>query len=277
MLHGFLGLSRDPFQEGCDDELYLEDPGRYGLRQRLEGSLREGKSVWLRGRLGSGRRTLLARAAATLAAEGRAVAWCGEPWLPAEEGGRRVLELLLQVTRAGARASGPTALEAVCEELLFGFCRGGPVIAALAGEGLAPGDQEELAFLSSLRLLGKPLVCIALWGERSSPLEGLEEVRVPPFSPSALRELLLHRATACAGRDLLAPDVLERISEEARSASHALELARTEVAHLVFRGGPQSEAACQTAPPPDGGVLDPSALAEVNRLLHALGSESSPR
>jgi hypothetical protein len=271
VLHAFLGLSRDPFAATCDEDLYWEGPTRLGVRQRIEGLLRAGRGVWVRGSAGSGRRTLLARAAEPLALEGRPVAWCGAPFLPAEGCLAGALGLLGRVSGAPGQGDERFAPERVYEALVEGFCRGGPVIAALGGEALGPGDREELEFLAGLRVVGKPLICLALWGEASAPVAGLEEVFVPPLPPSALREILAHRAGACGRPDLLSPERLDRISAVAPSLAHALELARVETAKAVFRGGAGRENADEPDAAPRNGVLDPSAVEEVNRLFHALG------
>lgn len=277
MLHGVLGLSRDPFAATCDDDLYWEDPVRGEVRQRIQGFLRAGQGVWIRGGPDSGRRTLLGRAVESLAREGRPVAWCEGSAVAAEGAPEGVLHLLGRVMGAPVEEDERFVLEGVCERLVEGFCRGGPVLAVLAGDALDQRDRELLEFLAGLRLVGRPLVTWALWGAAPPPFAGLQELCIPPVSASALQEALAQRAAACGRPELLAPERLERISAIARSLSHALSLARAEMEQVAFLCGAERGKAHGPDVAAREGVLDPLALDEVNRLLHALGSpEAAP-
>lgn len=282
-MYRVLGLTRDPFGPPCEEELYWEDAGRAALREQAEELLRAGQGVWLRGAAGSGRRTLLSRVGEALALEGRAVAWCADS-VPGATGAPD--DLISHIgTVTGAGIGGGDALSAASglySRLVDGFCRGGPVIVFLSGEALGPcgADQVELEILARLRLVGRPLVALGLWGEGAAPCEGLAELALPRLSRAEVRDVLVHRAAACGRADLLAPEALGRLSADpSRGLGHALSLARGELARQVFCGGASANGCGESheglrSPTP---VLDPSELGEVERLLDALGPEDAPR
>lgn len=276
-MHRALGLSRDPFALVCEEELYWEDASRAALREQAEGLLRAGQGVWLRGAPGSGRRTLLARVGEALALKGRTVAWCGA-WASCGTGASEdLLSRIGRVTGTGlGGGDGLAAAAGVYSRLVDGFCRGGPVIVLLPREALGLGDGDEAEILGQLRLVGRPLVALGLWGEGEAPWKGLTELALPPLSRVDVRDLLVHRAAACGRPDLLGPEALGRLSAEpARGLGHALALAQVELARQVFCGDSAGDGpgVTQAEPTPARQVLDPTALGEVERLLDALGPE----
>jgi hypothetical protein len=278
-----LGLTRDPFASLCEEELYWEDAGRAALREQVEGLLRAGQGVWLRGPPGSGRRTLLARVGEALALEGRAVAWCADSVPPAPGTSQNLLSRIGAVTGSGPGGGGDVLSTAsnVYSRLLDGFCRGGPVVVFLPGEtlGFRGADRVELEILGQLRLVGRPLVALGLWGEGPPPWEGLTELEMPALTPADVREVLRHRAAACGRPDLLASEALDRLAADpSRGLGHALSLARVELARRIFCSGSDgsSPGETQAEDTPPQRVLDPSALNEVERLLDALGSHHAP-
>ncbi|MEW6488196.1 MAG: hypothetical protein AB1578_09825 [Thermodesulfobacteriota bacterium] len=282
-MYRVLGLTRDPFGPPCEEELYWEDAGRAALREQAEELLRAGQGVWLRGTAGSGRRTLLSRVGEALALEGRAVAWCADT-VPCAPGASD--DLLTHIgTVTGAGIGGGDALSAVSaaggvySRLVDGFCRGGPVIVFLCADALGAEGEAELEILGELRLVGRPLAALGLWGEGAAPWQGLTELEMPALSPADVRRVLVHRAAACGRPDLLSSEALDRLSADpAKGLGHALALARVELARQVFGGGftgiDPGMTGAETTPPTH--VLDPSALNEVERLLDALGSPHAP-
>jgi len=177
----------------------------------------------------------MARLAGDIAMESRAtLAWDG----PAADD---ALELLSRMVDTACGMSGASDLlslaEALYSRLIEAFSRFGTVIVMPGTERLAPGALGEAEILSGLRIAGHPLAALLLCGEESSPLGGLEEVRLPPPSPGDLRELLVHRAAACGRADLLPVHELARVVERARGFSDALSLARRAMTRLAFCRG----------------------------------------
>lgn len=285
-MYRVLGLTRDPFASVCEEDFYWEDAARAALRERVEGLLRAGKGVWLRGASGSGRRTLLARVGETLALEGSPVAWCADPVPRAAAASDDLLFRVGAVTGAAlGGADAGSAVAAACgvyARLLEEFCRRGPAIVFLPEEVLGVEGRAELEILGELRVVGRPLVALGLWGEGQAPWRGLTELEMPALSAADVRHVLVHRASACGRPDLLAPEVLDRLSADpAPGLGHVLSLARVEMVRQVFGGGFDGTAPGavrpEDAPPrPLRQVLDPSALDEVERLLDALDPHHAP-
>jgi len=265
-VYRLLGLSRDPFGPACDGELYWESPSRAGVRESIEGLLAAGSGVWLSGEADSGRRTLLARAVTAVAGPHRPVAWCD---LSGAEDD--VLSRLARVVGPGGRGRGADLAGAVYGELVEGFCRGGPPVVFLDGGAGGDPAREELGLLSALQLVGRPLVLLALWGEGEPTVGGLERVELPALSARDVGHFLSHRLSACGRSDLFSAAKLEELAAQARGLGHALELARGELARAAFRGRVGS-GGVDSSP---HRVLDPSELAEVDRLLDALGPENA--
>ncbi|MDF1553031.1 MAG: hypothetical protein P1P84_08215 [Deferrisomatales bacterium] len=265
-----LGLSRDPFSPLADGELYWESAARGELRRQLAEQLRSGCSVRLEGTPGSGRRSLLARVADELAAGGAPVALLDGP-------GEETPEAFLAGLAAAVGANPPsgagllTLAEHLYCRLVDVFCAARPAVVVLPW---APaGDvAEEIGILTELRLLGRPLVAVAVVGSPALPTGEFASVAVPELSPDDLCDCLAHRCAAAGRADLLSPAALEACLAGAPGLPTALRRARALWRARVFASALEAlEAPATPTPPP---VLDPAQVEEVRQLLQSLSPDA---
>ncbi len=261
-MYRLFGLGRDPFAPVSDGALFWETPERAEVRERLLRLLAEGRGAWLRGPAGSGRETLLARAAEDLAAAGTSVIWVGDRWCGEADD---FLEALASVAAGGEGPSGGTArVVPLYSSVLDRFCSVGPVAVFLGG-GLGEGARPEAEILGALRVAGSPLAALALCGEGPAPLPDLEEVELPAPTLADLRDCIAHRVAVCGGTDLLGPGDLDQICRAAHGLGDAVRRARQALTGMAYRRGPVA----RSGPEGDArdAVLDVGELEAVGRLL----------
>jgi len=267
-VHRLFGLSRDPFALVCDGDLYWESPRRAAVREQVTRALARGRGVWLCGEPGTGRETLLARAVEDLALAGRPVLWAGAASV---EGAWNVLGALLDLT--GAEAPEGDLVDraaAVYRALLEGFSRGGPVVVVLPSPS-GEGARAELDLLSQLRVAGKAVVSLALWGEGEPPLDALSRAAVPSLSPEEVRSCLGHRAAVCGRGDVLSGKALDEVVRDARGLGEAVRGGSKALLRMAFSGRRQAEAPGRVGKSQATPILDRAALEEVDELLETLG------
>lgn len=266
-----LGSSRDPLAPVCDGDLFWESAPRAAVRRRCLELLAEGRGVWLSGPPGSGRSTVLDRLAADLAGEGRAVLRAEAPVTGAAE--EFVAGLLAGVADGPPPEGLLLAAEALYARLLEAFAARGTVPCFPGAVSASGGVVAELEVLASLRVLGRPLVALALAGAGDSPLVGLETVRLPPPEPVDLEALLSHRLAVCGATGLLAPAAIADVAARAVGFEDAMARARRARAQASFERALAEVPAPSTrgAEPPRPSLFDPAELDEVSRLLDSLG------
>ena len=265
-----LGLSRDPFAPSADGELYRESDERAGLRRRLSDRLLLGCSARLEGTPGSGRRALLNRVAGDLAAGGTPVALF-------EGSGEEGPEAFLAGLAATVGAEPPsgadllTLAEHLYRRFVEVFCAVRPAVVVLPWE-LTGAVAEEIGILAELRLLGRPLVAVAVLGSPVLPADAFAPIPVPDLSPDDLRDCLSHRCAAVGRVDLLAPSALECCVAGTPGLPAALRRARAALRAQAFAAvldAPEVIASGSHAP-----VLDPDQVQEVRQLLDSLSLDA---
>lgn len=265
-----LGLIRDPFAPSPDEGLYWEDPERAGIRAAAREGLERGRGVWLRGEPGSGREALALRVLADLARRGRPVVVPGAKIESAEE----LVSVFLDAT--GDRLPGESdpldRFAALYERFLGVFYRRGPVVFAVACDGLDRPATEEVAVLGALRVAGVAIAIPLLWGCDDPPIPGLQTVSVPPFTPEDLRAVLSHRISSCGCPNLLDPGALDHLARSSSGVRSTLGHARRHLGHLLFAGPEMLETRFHLPTAGPIPLLDPDDLHEAASLLSDLAA-----
>lgn len=265
-----LGLSRDPFAPSADGELYWESEERAELRGQLAAKLLAGHSVCVEGVPGSGRRSLLTRVAGDLAAGGTPVALL-------EGAGKVGPGAFLAGLAATVGADPPagadllTLSEYLYRRLVDVFCATAPAVVVLPWAP-AQAAAEEIGILAELRLLGRPLVTVAVLSSPSLPAGGFDPIRVPELTPEDLRDCLSHRCAAVGRADLLASSALEGCLAGVPGLPVALGRARLALRAGIFAAA--LDAGGAVVHEPRSSVLDPAQVQEVRRLLESLSPDS---
>jgi len=147
------------------------------------------------------------------------------------------------------------------------------VVVAL-GTPRGAGARAELGMLSELRIVRKPVVALALWGDGKPPVDGLLRVEMPGLSQAGLRACLDHRAAACGRPGLLSEATVEAVVSGAVGLGDAVRRGRETLVRLAFSRPSPADAAPSTSPPYAAPVLDREELERVDRLLEILGPEN---
>jgi len=265
-----LGLSREPFALVADGALYWESDERADLRQELAAALRQGRSVRLQGPPGSGRRSLLARVAGDLAAAPVPVALCEAPHEATPEAFLSALGETLGA-KAPAGADLLTLAEHLYRRLVEVFCTARSAVVVLPWVA-AGAVAEEIGILAELRLLGRPLVAVAVLD--APPLTGGELVSfaVPPLTADDLRDCLAQRCAAVGRADLLPPAALEACLAAPLDLPTALDRARRVLRAQVFAAALGQDAT--TLPRSEPPLFDPTQMQEMRRLLDSLSPDT---
>lgn len=267
------GLPRDPFAPVYDGGLYWESPERAASRRVCGEFLRSGRGVWVSGPPGSGRAAMLQRVADDLAEEGRPVLRADAPVAASAEG--FLSGLLDWVTAAPPAEDLPALAEELYARLLEAFAAQGTVACFPGSVSASPAVVAELKILTSLRLVGEPVVALALAGAGDSPLRALESVRVAAPTTGDLEAFLAHRLAA-GGADL-PPATVAEIAERAAGFEAALSMGRRALARAAFERSlaPPPERPSPPEPPPPPRLFIPGQLDEVAQLLEALGPNAA--
>jgi hypothetical protein len=264
-----LGFFRDPFAPDPDPALYLETPGRRGLRSEAETALASGGGLWIEGSPGAGKSAFAHHLAAKLAEAGRPVLFApGGPSL----GARDYLETLYRAAVGEDVPADPERLaEALYARILRVFWKRGTVVVWVAEGALGEGALREAEALVHLRVKGRPLALPILCGSGPPPFPGLATVALSPLSREDLAGCLLHRALLCGNREGLPLPAVEAAAGAAAGIGDALRRARAAMLRLIFPG--EEGAASESAPPPPP-IFDAGEVGEVGRLLAAISSGS---
>lgn len=261
-MYGHLQLPRDPCLADYSDDFYVESAPRAKVFARAAKALGQGRSLWVRGPVGSGRDSLIKRLASLHAPKARQAAVLA--------GKGPLMTSLAQALGCMKRDASPLEMaEAVYARLLEGFWLGGPCLVFLPAHDFAdPSDREEISILAGLRTLGHPLALVAGCGAGEPPIEGMEVVELELPGSEELAAFLRRRLGLCGAPGLYDEVVLE-VSSSAKGYGKALTLFARRLGILGFV--PASAAVRSTPPELQGAELfSPRDVEEVGWLLDAI-------